>query len=55
VDGQPTLKRVSVEWRNGERIVILRGDNPRTLPILIDASRELSIQGIVRELVHREL
>ncbi|MBI4718456.1 MAG: LexA family transcriptional regulator [Planctomycetes bacterium] len=55
VDGQPTLKRVSVEWREGEPLVILRGDNPRTAPILIDCSRELSIQGIVMRLVGREL
>jgi SOS-response transcriptional repressor LexA len=55
IDGQPTLKRVSVEWRNGERIVILRGDNPRSAPILIDSSRDFSIQGIVVHLVDREL
>jgi SOS-response transcriptional repressor LexA len=55
VDNQPTLKRISVEWRNGERIVILRGDNPRPAPILIDSSRDFSIQGIVVQLVSREL
>jgi SOS-response transcriptional repressor LexA len=55
VDGQPTLKRVSVEWRGGERIVILRGDNPRVAPLLIDGSRDFSIQGIVVRLVCREL
>ena len=55
VDGQPTLKRVSVEWRRGERVVILRGDNPRVPPMLIDASGELSIQGTVIRLVSREL
>jgi len=55
VDGQPTLKRVSVEWRGGNRVVILRGDNPRIPPMLIDDDCELSIQGIVVRLVSREL
>ncbi len=55
VDGQPTLKRVTVEWRSGERMVILRGDNPRSSPILVDESREFSIQGIVVRMVCREL
>jgi SOS-response transcriptional repressor LexA len=55
VDGQPTLKRVSVEWRQGDRMVILRGDNPQVAPLLVDASREFSIQGIVVGLVCREL
>ena len=55
VDGEPTLKRVSVEWRGGERVVILRGDNPRVPPMLIDEGRELSIQGILVRLVSRDL
>lgn len=55
VDGQPTLKRVSVESRGDERIIILRGDNPRLPPMLIDATRDFTIQGIVRSLVSREL
>ena len=55
VDGQPTLKRVSVEWREGQRIIILRGDNPRSDPLLVDSSGEFSIQGIVIRLVCREL
>ena len=55
VDGQPTLKRVSVEWQGGEPVVILRGDNPRATPLLIDGSRDFSIQGIVVRLVCREL
>ena len=54
VDGQPTLKRLSVETRDGERLIILRGDNPRTAPILIDQAREFSIQGVVIRLVCRE-
>lgn len=55
VDGQPTLKRVTVEWRGGERLIILRGDNPRSTPILVDNTREFSIQGIVARLVCRDL
>ena len=55
VDGQPTLKRVTVEWRDDEPTIILRGDNPRTAPLLIDRSCEFSIQGIVLRLVCREL
>ncbi len=55
LEGEPTLKRVFVEWRDGERFVILRGDNPRVAPILLDAARDFSIQGIVMRLVSREL
>ena len=55
VDGEPTLKRVSVEWRDGERLILLRGDNPRVAPLLIDGRRDFSIQGIVLRLVCREL
>jgi SOS-response transcriptional repressor LexA len=55
VDGEPTLKRVSVEWRGERRMVILRGDNPRTDPILVDDGRDFSIQGIVLRLVSRDL
>ena len=55
VDGQPTLKRVTVEWRGDEQLVILRGDNPRSAPILLDSSRDFSIQGIVLRLVCRDL
>ncbi|MDO8632097.1 MAG: XRE family transcriptional regulator [Phycisphaerales bacterium] len=55
VDGQPTLKRVTVEWRGGERLIILRGDNPRSTPILVDNTREFSIQGVVARLVCRDL
>ena len=55
VDGQPTLKRVSVEHQNGRRIVILRGDNPQVAPRVIDASQEFSIQGTVVRLVCRDL
>ncbi len=55
VDGQPTLKRVTVESRGGEPIIILRGDNPRIVPLLIDGEGEFSIQGIVVQLVCRDL
>lgn len=55
VDGQPTLKRVTVEWRSDERLILLRGDNPRSAPILIDPSRDFSIQGVVVGLVCRDL
>lgn len=55
VDGQPTLKRITVERRNGDRIVILRGDNPRTPPIFVDRTCDFSIQGIVLRLVCRDL
>jgi SOS-response transcriptional repressor LexA len=55
VDGQPTLKRVTVEWRGDDRLIILRGDNPRSAPILLDSSRDFSIQGIVVGLVCRDL
>ena len=55
VEGEPTLKRVTVEWREGQRMVILRGDNPRIAPILIDGSRDFSIQGIVLRIVCRDL
>lgn len=55
VDGQPTLKRVSAERRDGGRIVILRGDNPHVAPLLIDESRDFSIQGVVVRLVCRDL
>lgn len=55
VDGEPTLKRLSVEWHEAHRIIVLRGDNPRVAPLLVDSSREFSIQGIVVRLVCRDL
>ena len=55
VDDTPTLKRVSVERRDGDRIVILRGDNPAIAPILVDHTHSFSIQGIVVKLVSRDL
>ena len=55
VDGEPTLKRVSVERHNGRRLVVLRGDNPRIAPQLVDGSQDFSIQGIVLRIVSREL
>ncbi|MCB9858167.1 MAG: LexA family transcriptional regulator [Phycisphaerales bacterium] len=55
VDGRPTLKRVSVEYRESEILVILRGDNPASPPIVVDQSRDFSIQGVAVCLVSREL
>jgi len=55
VDETPTLKRVSVEDRTGGRLIVLRGDNPAVPPLLIDGSRDFSIQGIVVKLVSRDL
>jgi SOS-response transcriptional repressor LexA len=55
VDGSPTLKRVTVEHHDERRLIVLRGDNPRIAPAVVDASRDFSIQGIVVKLVSREL
>lgn len=56
VDGAPTLKRVSVEGRAGDRLVILRGDNPDTPPIVVDPQEQsFSIQGVAVSLVSRNL
>lgn len=55
VDGKPTLKRVTVEWHDDRRLILLRGDNPRVPPTAIPESAEFSIQGIVVRLVCREL
>jgi len=49
------LLRVTVEKRGRERVVILRGDNPRVPPVLVDRSQDFSIQGIVIRLVCRDL
>jgi SOS-response transcriptional repressor LexA len=55
VDGQPTLKRVSVERQHDSHLIILRGDNPEVPPIVLDETREFSIQGVVVKLVSRDL
>lgn len=55
VDGLPTLKRVSVERRQGMLLVVLRGDNPEVAPMVVDESLDFSIQGVVARLVSREL
>ncbi len=55
VDGLPTLKRLSVEKRNGRAIIVLRGDNPDVSPLTIDPSGDFSVQGIVVKLVSRDL
>jgi hypothetical protein len=49
------LKRVFVEKRGRDVFVMLRGDNPELSPVMIDASQEFSIQGIVTHLVSRDL
>jgi repressor LexA len=38
-----------------KRVIILRGDNPRVAPMVIDENHDFSIQGIVLRLVAREL
>ncbi len=55
VDGLPTLKRVTVEFQSDARLVILRGDNPHSTPLIVDGTREFSIQGVAMALVSREL
>lgn len=55
LDGQPTLKRVSVEHGPGGQIIILRGDNPAVPPVVVDATRDFSIQGVIVRLVSRDL
>jgi SOS-response transcriptional repressor LexA len=55
VDGNPTLKRVTVEHRTGGRVVVLRGDNPLSAPIIVDDGNDFSIQGVVIKLVSRDL
>lgn len=55
VDGQPTLKRVSVEKHGDYRIIVLRGDNPERPPMVVDANQEFSIQGVCAQLVSRAL
>ncbi len=55
INGQATLKRVSVDSHADRPVVILRGDNPRIPPMLITPDREFSIQGIVVRLVSRDL
>jgi len=56
VDGEATLKRVSVERSGEETLVVLRGDNPEAAPMIVDLSRQaLSIQGVAVCLVSRNL
>lgn len=55
VDGEPTLKRVIVEWRDDQPRIVLRGDNPRAAAIVIAPDQEFSIQGVVIRLVSRDL
>ena len=55
VDGQPTLKRISVGTQGGQRIILLRGDNPAAPPIIADETTDFMIQGVALTLVSREL
>jgi SOS-response transcriptional repressor LexA len=55
VEGLATLKRVSVERRAQQLLVILRGDNPDAAPVVIDSTERFSIQGVVTHLVSRDL
>lgn len=55
LDGMPTLKRVSVERQRDARIIILRGDNPEVPPMVVDETHDFSIQGVVTNLVSRDL
>lgn len=55
VDGQPTLKRVSVEIQNDQKVIILRGDNPTISPMIVPDDHPFSIQGVVVKLVSRDL
>ena len=55
IDGKATLKRVTVEEQSGRRMVVLRGDNPSSPPLIIDEDRDFSIQGVVVRLVSRDL
>lgn len=55
VDGRPTLKRVSVEYREDDVLIILRGDNPASPPMVVDPESDFSIQGVAICLVSRDL
>lgn len=55
IDGKATLKRVTVEEQSGRRMVVLRGDNPSSPPLIIEEDRDFSIQGVVVRLVSRDL
>ena len=55
VDGNSTLKRVTVEDRPGGRTIVLRSDNPANPPTVIHHDTDFSIQGVVIKLVSRDL
>ncbi len=55
VEGQPTLKRVSVDQHDAAQTITLRGDNPDVPLLTIDPAQDFSIQGVVIKLVSREL
>ena len=55
VEGNPTLKRITVERRGRDRLIVLRGDNPDSPPMVVDGTADFSIQGVVISLVNRDL
>jgi SOS-response transcriptional repressor LexA len=55
LDGKPTLKRVTVERRRSSRLILLRGDNPDSPPIVVGEEADFTIQGVVISLVERNL
>ncbi len=55
LNGQATLKKLFVERKDEEEVVMLKGDNPDSHPIMVGSSDELLIQGVVTDIVHREL
>lgn len=55
VNGDSTLKRLYMEKRRGNRRIVLRGDNPDAEPRVVDDKDEFSIQGVVIQIVSRQL
>jgi len=55
VNGEPTLKRVHVEYDGQQRLIVLRGDNPRVPPIVVRQSDDFQIQGVAIKVVSRDL
>ena len=55
VNGRNTLKRLYVLTRAGKTMIELKGDNPAHPPIWITDLDEVTIQGVVLQLVGRDL
>ena len=55
VNGRNTLKRLYVLTRAGKTMIELKGDNPAHPPIWITDFDEVTIQGVVLQLVGRDL